>query len=210
MGSMNLPGMTGGPGGPGGMPDLGALFGQLQQMMQPYEGSLNWDVATDLARKAVAASPDPSPSAKQSDAVSDAVRLADHWLDDTTPFPSGVTSTAAWSRAEWVVGTLDVWKVLVEPVAEQSVKGIGGVLPPEAQAAAAPILGLLGKAVGAMLANQVGTGLGALAGEVLTASDIGLPLGAPGKAALVTSNVDRVRRGSRRHRGRRPPLPRAA
>ncbi len=135
------------------MPDLGALFGQLQPMMQPYDGSLNWDVATDLARKAVASSPDPTPSAKQSDAVADAVRLADHWLDETTPFPSGVTSTAAWSRAEWVVGTLDVWKVLVEPVAEQSVKGIGGALPPEAQAAAAPILGLLGKAVGAMLAT---------------------------------------------------------
>jgi putative hydrolase len=79
--------------------------------------------------------------------------------------------------------------VLVEPVAEQSVKGIGGALPPEAQAAAMPILGLLGKAVGAMLAQQVGNGFGALAGEVLTASDIGLPLGAPGKAALVVSNV---------------------
>ncbi len=186
MGSLNLPGVT---GGAGGLPDLGALFGQLQQMMQPYEGSLNWDLATDLARKAVAASPDKTPSAKQSDAVADAVRLADHWLDDTTPFPSGVASTAAWSRAEWVVGTLDVWKVLVEPVAEQSVKGIGGVLPPEAQAAAMPILGVLGKAVGSMLAHQVGSALGALAGEVLTASDIGLPLGAPGKAALVTSNV---------------------
>ena len=186
MGSMNLPGMT---GGQGGMPDLGALFGQLQQMMQPYEGSLNWDLATDLARKAVAASPDPTPSGKQNDAVADAIRLADHWLDDTTAFPSGVSSTAAWSRAEWVVGTLDVWKVLVEPVAEQSVKGMSGALPPEAQAAAGPILGILGKAVGAMLAQQVGSGLGALAGEVLTASDIGLPLGAPGKAALVTSNV---------------------
>lgn len=188
MGSMNIPGLTGGPG-PGGMPDLGALFGQLQQMMQPYEGSLNWDLATDLARQTVAASPDPSPSGKQNDAVADAVRLADHWLDATTAFPSGVTSTAAWSRAEWVVGTLDVWKVLVEPVAEQSVKGMGNALPAEAQAAAMPILGILGKAVGAMLAQQVGSGLGALAGEVLTASDIGLPLGAPGKAALVTSNV---------------------
>src|SRR3546814_2735538 len=40
-----------------------------------------------------------------------------------------------------------------------------------------------------MLAHQVGQGLGALAGEVLTAPDIGLPLGAPGKAALVMSNV---------------------
>lgn len=194
MGGMDLnalAGMFGGQGGQGagGMPDLGALFGQLQSMMQPYDGALNWDVATDLARKSVAASPDPSPTSAQAGAVADAVRLADHWLDEVTDFPSGVTSTAAWSRAEWIVNTLDVWKVLVEPVAEQSVKGIGNALPAEAQAAAGPILGMVGKAVGAMLASQVGSGIGVLAGEVLGTSDIGLQLSAPGKAALVPANV---------------------
>ncbi len=177
------------PGGMGSVPDLNQLFGQLQSMMQPYDGALNWDVAVDLARKGVAQTPDPSPTAKQSGAVADAVRLADLWLDEATEFPSGVTSTAAWSRAEWIVGTLEVWKVLVEPVAEQSVQGLSGALPPEAAAQAGPVLGILGKAVGAMLATQVGSGFGQLAGEVLTASDIGLPLGAPGKAALVPANV---------------------
>ena len=44
------------------MPDLNQLFGQLQSMMQPYDGPLNWDVALDLARKTVAQSPDPTPS----------------------------------------------------------------------------------------------------------------------------------------------------
>ncbi len=173
----------------GNMPDLGALFGQIQSMMQPYDGPLNWDVAADLARKSVAQQPDPSPTSKQRDAVADAVRLADHWLDAATEFPSGVTSTAAWSRAEWIVETLDVWKGLVEPVAEQSVNGLSAALPPEAQATVGPLMGMMGKAVGAMLATQVGSGLGELAGEVLGASDIGLPLGAPGRAALVTSNV---------------------
>ena len=37
---------------------------------------------------------------------------------------------------------------------------------------------------GAMFGSQVGQALGGLAGEVLTASDIGLPLGPEGKAAL--------------------------
>ena len=189
-----LGGALGGAGGPGGAAgmggmDLGQLFGQLQSLMQPYDGALNWKVADDLARKAVAASPDPSPSQRDRDAVADAVRLADHWLDDTTAFASGVSTTAAWSRAEWVVETQDVWKVLVEPVAEQSVQGLSGALPAEAQAMAGPLLGMIGKAMGAMLATQVGSGLGALAGEVLTVSDIGLPLAAPGKAALVMSNV---------------------
>ena len=173
----------------GGTPDLGQIFSQLQSMMQPYDGPLNWDAAIDMARKAVAQQPDPSPSQKQIDEVADAVRLADLWLDETTGFSSGVTSTAAWSRAEWIVGTTDVWKVLVEPIAASSVGALSKALPAEAQGMGGPILAMLGKAVGAMLASQVGSGLGALAGEVLTASDIGLPLGSPGRAALVPANV---------------------
>ena len=192
----NLGAIFGAPGGAGGagMPDLGALFGQIQAMMQPYDGPLNWDVATDMARRGVAQEKDPSPSQKQHDEVADAVRLADLWLDETTEFPSGVQSTAAWSRAEWIVGTVDRWKRLVEPIAESSVAGLGNNLGSafpggDAQAMTGPIVGMLGKAIGAMLASQVGSGLGALAGEVLSASDVGLPLGAPGKAALVVENV---------------------
>jgi len=182
-------GALGGAGGPAGFPDLSQLFGQLQQLMQPYDGPLNWGLATDLARKQVATEPDPTPSQRQRDAVADAVRLADHWLDATTDFPSGVQSSAAWSRAEWVEQTLEVWKVLVEPIAQQSVQAIGGALPDEAKAQAGPLLGILGKAVGAILATQLGSGLGALAGEVLSVSDIGLPLGPAGRAALLPTNV---------------------
>jgi putative hydrolase len=183
-----MPGL-GGMAGLGGMPDLGQLFNQIQALMQPHDGTINWDFALDMARKTVAQSPDPSPSRKEQDAVADAIRLADHWLDDATTFPSGVSSTAAWSRAEWIVGTADVWKVLVEPIADGSVQALGNILPDEARAMSGPVLGILGKAVGAMLASQVGSGLGALASEVLSASDIGLPLAPAGKAALVPANV---------------------
>ena len=179
----------------GGAPDLGQLFSQIQSMMQPYDGPLNWDLAVDTARKTVAQSPDPTPSQRERDEMADAVRLADHWLDETTDFPSGVTSTAAWSRAEWVVGTTDVWKVLVEPIAASSVSALGNALPTEAADMGGPILAMLGKAVGAMLATQVGSGLGAMAGEVVSASDIGLPLGAAGAAALVPANVARFAEG---------------
>ncbi|MDF9716618.1 zinc-dependent metalloprotease [Nocardioides sp. ChNu-153] len=176
-------------GGGGGMPDLSGLMQQVQAMMQPHDGPINWPVAVDLARRQVASSPDPSPTSGQVSAVADAVRLADLWLDAATDFPSGVTSTAAWSRAEWVVGTTDVWKVLVEPMAEQAVGSLGNALPEQARAMGGPILDLMAKATGAMLASQIGQGLGTLAGEVLSASDIGLPLGPTGRAALVPANI---------------------
>ena len=83
------------PGGAGGGM---AFFQQLQSLMQPHDGPLNWNAASDMARKAVAQEPDPSPTQRDQDRVADAVRLADHWLDTATGFPSGVATTAAWSR----------------------------------------------------------------------------------------------------------------
>ncbi|WP_067431115.1 zinc-dependent metalloprotease [Nocardioides jensenii] len=175
--------------GASGMPDLSGLMSQMQAMMTPHEGSVNWNLAGDIARRAVAESPDPTPSQREQDAVADAVRLADHWLDEACEFPSGVQSTAAWSRAEWIESTREVWKVLVDPVAEHVVAAMGDALPEEARQMAGPLIGMLGQMGGAMFGSQVGAALGGLAGEVLTASDIGLPLGPAGRAALVPSNV---------------------
>ena len=194
-GAMGGMGGLGGATGGAGMPDLSQLFGQIQSMLQPYDGPLNWDLALDTARKAVATEPDPTPTQRQKDAVADALRLADHWLDETTSFPSGVTSTTAWSRAEWIVGTTDTWKVLVEPVATQSVQSLASALPEEARAVSGPILGVIGKAMGAVLATQIGSGLGALAGEVWGATDVGIPLTQPGRAALVVANVESFAEG---------------
>src|SRR3954453_13848044 len=179
----------------GGAPDLGQLFSQLQSMMKPYEGPLNWDLAVETARKPVPQSPDPTPSRSHRDEIADAVRLADHWLDETADFPSGVTSSAAWSRAEWIVGPPVVGKVRVDPIAASSVGALGNALPAEAAGMGGPIMAMLGQAVGAMLASQVGSGLGPLAGEVVPASDIGLPLGAAGTAALVPANIARFAEG---------------
>jgi putative hydrolase len=175
--------------GAAGMPDLNALIGQMQAMMTPHEGSVNWQLAKDVARRTVAAEPDPTPSDRQRADIADALRLADHWLDSATDLPSGVSTSVAWSRADWVEETVEVWQRLVEPVAEHVVSAMTNALPEEAKAMAGPLMGILNQAGGAMFGTQVGQALGGLAGEVLTASDIGLPLGPEGKAALLPVNV---------------------
>ncbi len=181
--------LFGGGSGATGMPDLQSLMAQMQNLMKPHDGAVNWESALDTARKTVAQQPDPSPDQRQKDEVADVVRLADHWLDTTTTFVSGVTSTAAWSRAEWVTETMPVWQRLVEPLAARTVDSLSGAIPEEARAMAGPILGMLSGAMGAMVATQIGSGVGTLAGEVLGASDVGLPLGPSGRAALLPSNV---------------------
>lgn len=177
-----------GAGGAGGL-DLAALFGQMQQWLSPHDGPVNWNLAGQTARQVVAQHSDPSPGANQTSAVDDAVRLANLWLDGATDMPSGVALSVAWSRAEWVEQTRPVWATVVEPVAEHVVAAMGQAMPAEVKQMAGPLAGLLGQAGGAMFGHQLGQALGALAGEVLSGSDVGLPLAPAGTAAILPANV---------------------
>jgi uncharacterized protein (DUF2342 family) len=139
--------------GGAGMPDLSALMSQMQAMMAPHEGSVNWNLAKDVARKTVAQEPDPSPGEKDRDAVADAIRLADHWLDQVTDLPSGVS-------------TLPCGAV---PVGRGDRRGVGSgsssrspsmwsarweALPEEAKTMAGPLMAMLGQAGGAMFGTR--------------------------------------------------------
>ncbi|MFE9248111.1 zinc-dependent metalloprotease [Streptomyces sp. NPDC007088] len=199
-----------GPGGPGGAGgdnpfaamfgslnpnDLGAAFQQLGQMLSYEGGPVNWDMAKQIARQTVSqgtadGAKDASVGPAERAAVEEAVRLADLWLDDATSLPSGAGSAVAWSRAEWVEATIPVWKDLVDPVAEQVGAAMGDVLPEEMQAMAGPLLGMMRSMGGAMFGTQIGQAVGTLAGEVVGSTDIGLPLGPAGKAALLPVNIE--------------------
>ena len=199
-GATGFPGLAGMPGlagaaGPGGVPDLAALMGQVQALLQPYAGAVNWDLAKDTARRTAATTADPTVSGAERSAVADALRLADHWLDSATDFPSGVTTGTGWSRAEWVEETMPVWQKLVEPVAEHVVAALTQAVPEEAKAVAGPLMGILGQAGGALFGTQIGQAVGGLAGEVLSACDIGLPLGPSGRAALLPANISAFAEG---------------
>jgi putative hydrolase len=174
-----------------GQIDMNQIMGQMQRMFAPHEGSVNFDLAKDVARQTLAAAgPDPSPNAAQQGAVDDAARLAESWLDTATSFPAGAVTATAWSKAEWIEATADTWQQLVEPIAQHVVKAMGDALPDEAKAMAGPLMGMLSQAGGAMFGQQVGQALGGLAGEVVSSTDIGLPLGRERVAAVIPSGVE--------------------
>ena len=175
-----------GAGAPG---DIGAAFQRIGQLLSYSGGPVNWDLARDTARQVVAAGTDRSVSAGERSAVTEAVRLAELWLDAATALPSGVTSSTAWSRAEWVEETLATWRQLVDPVATKVVEGMGNAMPAEMAAVAGPLVGMMRQMGGAMFGAQVGQALGQLAGEVVGSTDVGLPLGPAGRAALLPANV---------------------
>ena len=183
-----LPGLGGLGGLPGDLAGKIPLFAELQKLLSWQGGPVNWDLARQLAISQIAAGYRAVTTAER-DQVAEALRLADLWLDPVTALPSGIRSVEAWTRVEWVERTLPVWSTLCDPVASRVVGAMGGALPAEVRGQAGPMIGIFGQLGGLMFGAQVGQGLGSLAGEVLSGTDVGLPLGPTGVGALVPENV---------------------
>jgi putative hydrolase len=182
----SLPGGSG--QGPNDPAQLQAMFAQLQQMLtNPGAGPVNWDLAKQLAQSQL--TEDPAVATPQKAAIEDALRLADLWLEPESSLPSGIRYLEAWRRADWLVHTLDVWRKLCDPVAAQMTTAMGELVPEQMRAQLGPMAAMLSSVGGAVFGGQLGTALGSLAGEVLSASDIGLPLGPAGTAALIPANI---------------------
>ncbi len=207
---------SGGPLGPlGGMGPLGPMgdpqqfaeaLRQFADLMSWQGGPVNWDLAKNIARQTVASKGDASVLDVDRDKVVNALRLADLWLEEATEFPSGIRKTEAWSRAEWVEATLPVWSKLCDPIAGRAVEAMSGLLsadpaemaadlPPEMSAMLGGLGGFGGlsemmkRLGGMMVGGQTGAAVGGLAEEVVSSTDIGLPLGPAGTAALLPAGV---------------------
>jgi len=209
-GSGGPPAESGGAGplGPLGDPQQFAdALRQFADLMSWQGGPVNWDLAKNVARHAVAAEGDPSVLDVDRHKVVDALRLADLWLDEVTAFATGVRIAQAWSRSEWVEATLPVWSKLCDPIADRAVDAMGGLLsegPGELGAGLPEELGQALQAIGGglsglggmmrriggmMVGSQTGAAVGALAREVVSSTDIGLPLGPEGTGALLPAGV---------------------
>jgi putative hydrolase len=205
----------GNPLGPLGDPQQFAdALRQFADLMAWQGGPVNWDLAKNVARQTVAAEGDPSVLDADRKKVVEAIQLADLWLNEVTSFPSGVRTAQAWSRSEWVEATLPVWSQLCDPIAEKAVDALGGMIsgnpeelggemPPELSSALQAVTGGLGgmaglggglgammrRIGGMMVGGQTGAAVGGLAREVVSSTDVGLPLGPEGVAALLPAGV---------------------
>ncbi|GDX32922.1 hydrolase [Actinomycetes bacterium] len=205
------------------MSSLGAALQQLGQMLQnPSSGPVNWPMVQNIARQALATAGDPSIGDAQRRAVAQSVRLADLWLDEATTFPAVGQDPQAWSRSEWFEATLPMWQRYVEPIAIQmqqvmtsavpsdqevspdeleallpeQLRGLfpGGV-PDEMAAMLRPMLGMVQQLGAAAFSMQLGQSLAALAQEVVSAGDIGIPLTTDATCALLPNNIDLIGAG---------------
>ena len=85
--------------------------------------------------------------------------------------------------------TLPAWTALIDPLAERVVAAMTSALPAGGGDVFGPMAGIMGQMGGVMFGAQVGQALGKLADEVLTSTDVGLPLAPAGAGVLVPQNV---------------------
>lgn len=180
-----------------GLPDDPQAMAMMMQQVQAMfaaqsEGPVNWTLARDQARRAAATGGDPSVSSAEKREVDDALRLAEMWLDPVTDFPSTALLGKAWSRAEWVEATMDTWRRLTEPVATSIALALSNAIteqmPEEMKSMMGGAASMLQNMGGAMFGMQLGQAVGALSRDVVSSTDIGIPL-AEHSMALLPANV---------------------
>lgn len=176
-------------------------LGQL--LASPSTDPINWPGAVQVAKRSIGQLPSIPMTEDQREEATNAGVTADLWLTDATDLPSHATSVEVWSPEEWVDGTLDQWRDLVNPIAERVSQALTQILPRIAEisgddpsedqqqmsAAFAPLTAMMKPLSSAMFGMQVGNGLAGLASEVLCSTEIGLPLTQSHTPALVLPNI---------------------
>src|SRR3954467_3666296 len=91
---------------------LGQMLSQLGQMLSQAGGStgpVNYDLAKQIAMQRLGGQQVGfAPEADK--AVTDALHLAEMWLDPVTTLPAGATAVRAWTARDWVEHTLPTWQ----------------------------------------------------------------------------------------------------
>lgn len=200
-----------GLGGRGGDPAevLSRLQGQFQEAFGHMQRMFNADpdapvldrelVKTAATRTLAQAGTEAEPTAEQRHDLRVAVELADAWLTDATSFATtSPTLGAVWTRSQWVDKTLPVWVRLTDPIVTHLAEALESISQQhqgdlEALGPMADLMAqmrpMLRRAAGGMFAAQMGEALGQLAGEVLSATDLGLPIPDETIPALLPANV---------------------
>ncbi len=176
---------------------LADLANQIQQALaaanaNPNAG-VNWQLAAQQAKTQVrqhsAAITD-----RDRNHVRDASAIATLWLGQATEISELTTEAKLLTRELWVDDALSLFQALADPVATQMSSALSDHLsqnsPEELQGMLGQATNLMKSAGAALFAMQLGQALGKLANEVLTGTEIGLPIFSDQRPAYVAQNIE--------------------
>lgn len=181
------------------VPGTGAPVGFQAPGQQPGRaGALDWNRIKDLARHVAATKgPDPTPGRVDREALLDASRLAENWLDQACEFAQVAAQPEAWSRAEWIENTFGAWQKVVEPVLTSLTSAMTNLLVPDSgenpqdpMAALGAMMGPVLRQMASMLyGSQLAEGLADLAVTTVSGTEIGLQVLPQAQVVLLPSNI---------------------
>lgn len=171
----------------------------LEQMLKNFHsamtssssGGVNWKLALDQA-KALARAGSASISDSERQTLADAVAIGSLWLDAATSVGSLTNEPKLLTREMWVADSIALFQELSQPVAERMADALTQTLqqslPDELESMASGAGEFMKAAGGAMFAMQLGQALGKLSQNVISGSDVGLPIFQE-RAAFVPQNL---------------------
>ena len=175
------------------------LFRELAKVMSWTGGPINWDLARDTALSIVGtpkAVGFTSAAPAGSEQFSEAVNVAELWLDAVTELPRIEGPALTLTAAEWTrdAATPSGLGVYLEPVATGMSASLAEGLPEELAGLGAQMSQAMGSLSAMLYGVQAGAVAGHLAEQLLGAHDLGVPTLDPRTVATVGDAAQRFAR----------------
>ncbi|MGE9809074.1 MULTISPECIES: zinc-dependent metalloprotease [unclassified Janibacter] len=189
---------------------VSAMAQQVRAMFTgPVHDGIDPETATTVARQVVAAAGDRAMTDHDVRLADQAGTVATLWLDEVTDLEAPGLRGRAWSRAEWVEATLPVWADVVAPLADGvagamtatmrdklgngipdgALEGMGlpaGIDPGAVLGQIEPMMRRMGTS---LVTAQLGQAVGTLASDLVTATEVCLPLVRDNSLVLLPDNI---------------------
>lgn len=177
---------------------LRSMMAQAQSMFvnaSNPEGA--WDRAREAARQLASADVSAAPAleadqSREAAAIKDAFSLAGLWLDEVTEFETPPVAARAYSPRQWVEASFASFREMTTPMAGSVTaamkEAMESQVPEEMKAMMGTASSMLDGMGQSLFAMQLGQAVGTLSQEILSTSDIGVPL-IKGSLGLLPRNV---------------------
>lgn len=173
---------------------LQAMVNSIKQASANAEtgATVDWALAERQAQH-IAAQHDQLVSLEMLETARSSFALSELWLSEATVIPALTVPPKALTRSQWVTETMPAWREIAEPVALNITRALSEALskqlPEEISnsdgANPGKIIAVLGSSA---FASQLGAIVGKLSTEVLSGSDVSLPVAPIGEAILLPQN----------------------
>jgi putative hydrolase len=175
---------------------LAAMFEGLGKALRnsgSNSGAFSEQTTKEAAQNELRKLGDPTIDDRSSDALRAAHNLACLWIATATDIGPNEIDIALLTRSQWLDRTFNSWSEIARPVAEGVSAAASTLIPSDDEnlmAMVGPMMDMARNMGATMFGMQFGTALAGIAKEVLSGSDVGIPLEVDTTACYLPANIN--------------------